>query len=80
MGVLDNLGTLASSIVAAIVMFVFAILTYFITVFVVATGAGFAGYSPSGDFVTLAAAVLVAGSIVAGASPINAIAGSEDRR
>ncbi|MFB6207490.1 MAG: hypothetical protein ABEJ05_13300 [Haloglomus sp.] len=43
----------------------------------VATGAGFADYSPSGDFVTLVVAVLAAGSIVAGASPVSAIAGED---
>ena len=78
MGVLDSLGSLAASIVAAIIMLVFAILSFFVTVFIVQMGAGFAGYSPSGDFVVLAAAIIAASAIVAGATPLGAIAGVEE--
>jgi hypothetical protein len=73
MGFLDTLRVLASSIVAAIVMLVFAILSFFVTVFIVQTGAGLAGYSPSGDFVALSAAILATGAIVAGASPFSGL-------
>ena len=73
MGVLDSFGALASGIVAAIVMLVFAILSFFVTVFIVQTGAGLAGYTPSGDFVALSAAILTTGAIVAGASPMAAL-------
>jgi len=73
MGVLDSFGALASGIVAAIVMLVFAILSFFVTVFIVQTGAGLAGYTPSGNFVVLSAAILTTGAIVAGASPMAAL-------
>lgn len=74
MGILDSFGALVSSIVAAVVMLVFAILSFFITVFIVDVGAGLAGYSPSGDFVALSAALLAAGAIVAGATPMSGLA------
>jgi hypothetical protein len=68
MGVLDSLGALASSIVAAIVMLVFAILSLFVTVFIVDMAAGIAGLEPADDFVVLAAALLASAAIVAGGS------------
>jgi len=73
MGILDSFGALVSSIIAALVMLIFAILSFFVTVFIVQTGAGLAGYSPSGDFVALSAAILATGAIVAGASPMASI-------
>ncbi|MDY6765611.1 MAG: hypothetical protein SV377_08045 [Halobacteria archaeon] len=75
MGVLDSFGGLVSGIIAAIVMLVLAILTFFVTVFIVQFGAGLAGYSPSGDFVTLSAAILSASSIVAGSTPMTGLTG-----
>lgn len=75
MGILDSFGALVSSIIAAMVMLVFAILSFFVTVFIVQTGAGIAGYSPSGDFVVLSAAILSTGAIVAGASPMTSLSG-----
>jgi hypothetical protein len=73
MGLLDSFGALVGSIVASLVLLVFAILSYFVTVFIVQAGAGLAGYSPSGDFVALAAAILAAAAIVGGASPLTAL-------
>nr|WP_254268462.1 hypothetical protein [Halorussus aquaticus] len=64
-----------SSIVAAVVMLVFAVLSFFVTVFIVQTGAGIAGFSPSGDFVVLSAAILSTGAIVAGATPMTSLSG-----
>ncbi|WP_254280681.1 hypothetical protein [Haloarcula marina] len=75
MGILDSFGALVSSIIASIVLLVFAILSFFITVFIVQVGAGLAGYSPSGDFVALSAAILATGAIVAGASPLSGLSG-----
>lgn len=77
MALLDRFGALVGSIVAVVLMLVLAVLSFFVTVFIVDVGAGLAGFSPSGDFVTLAAAVLAAGAIVAGASPLSAVAGVE---
>ncbi|MFC4447602.1 hypothetical protein [Halorussus aquaticus] len=75
MGILDSFGALVSSIVAAVVMLVFAVLSFFVTVFIVQTGAGIAGFSPSGDFVVLSAAILSTGAIVAGATPMTSLSG-----
>lgn len=73
MGVLDSFGTLAASIIAAIVMLVFAILSFFVTVFIVDVGAGVAGLSPNADFVVLSAAIIAGAAITAGATPLGAI-------
>lgn len=70
MGVLDSFGALVSSIIAAIVMLVFAVLSFFVTVFIVEVGADLAGHEPGADFITLSAAILATGAIVAGASPL----------
>lgn len=78
MGMFESLGSLAASIVAAIVMLVFAIVSFFITVFIVDAGAGFAGFSPSGDFVVVAAAILAASAIMAGATPLGALSGIDE--
>jgi len=53
----------------------FAVLSYFVTVFIVDMGAGLAGYSPSGDFIALSAAVLATGAIVAGSTPMSSLSG-----
>lgn len=69
--VTSALSDLVQSIVAFIVMIIMAIVGFYFTVFVVSTGAAFAGYSPSGDFVVLSAALLVVAAILAGGiSPI----------
>lgn len=75
MGILDSFGSLVSSIVVSIVLLVFAIVSFFITVFIVQVGAGLGGYAPSGDFVVLSAAILATGSIVAGATPMSGLSG-----
>ena len=71
MGILDSFGVLVGSIIGSIVLLVFSILSFFVTVFIVQVGAGLAGYSPSGDFVVLSAAILTTGAIVAGAIPMS---------
>ena len=60
------LGGLVENVLAGLVMLIFAILSFFVTVFVVSTGAGLAGFTPSGDFVVLSATILVASTILAG--------------
>lgn len=77
MALLDSVGDLVGSIVAVVLLLVLAILSFFVTVFIVDIGAGLAGYDPTGDFVTLSASVLTAAAIVGGASPLGAIAGVE---
>ncbi|MFD1588239.1 hypothetical protein ACFR9U_14755 [Halorientalis brevis] len=78
MGFLESFGTLASCIIAALIMLAFAILSFFVTVFIVQVGAGLAGYAPSGDFVVLSAALLATGTIVAGATPMTSLSDSSE--
>jgi hypothetical protein len=78
MGILDSFGALVSSIIASIVLLVFAIASFFVTVFIVQVGAGLAGYSPSGDFIVLSAAILATGAIVAGATPMSSLSGIQE--
>ncbi|MFC7116141.1 hypothetical protein ACFQH2_15975 [Natronoarchaeum sp. GCM10025703] len=66
MGVLDSFGSLLSSLIAASVMLLFAILSVFVTVFIVDAAASIGGLSPSDDFVLLGAALLASAAIVAG--------------
>jgi len=75
MTILDSFGGLVAGLIAALVMLVFAILSFFVTVFIVDVGANLAVDSPSPDFVTLSAAILSSGAIVAGASPMTGLAG-----
>jgi len=79
MGFLDSFGALISSIIASIVLLVFAILSFFITVFIVQVGASLAGVTPSGDFVVLSAAILATGAIVAGATPLSSLGGLDEQ-
>ena len=60
------IGALISSIIGIIVMVIVATVVFFITTFVVSTGAGLAGYDPSGDFVVLAASLIVVAVILTG--------------
>ncbi|WP_123538403.1 hypothetical protein [Halosimplex salinum] len=79
MGILDSFGALLSSIVASVVLLVFAILSFFVTVFIVQAGAGLAGYgSLEGDFIVLSAAILATGAIVAGATPMSGLGSVEE--
>ena len=66
LSVTNALGDLVENLVAGIVMLTFAILSFFVVVFVVGTGAQLAGYTPDGNFVVLSATVLVASAILAG--------------
>lgn len=66
MGIGRAFSDMASGFIAALVMLVLAIVAFFITVFVVSTGAGLAGYEPSGNFVVLSATILVAAAIMSG--------------
>lgn len=75
MSVLDSFGALVGSIIAALVMLVFAILSFFVTVFIVDAGAGLAGLDPGPDFIVLSAALLAAGAITAGSSPMSGLGG-----
>ncbi len=68
MSLTDSFGALAASIVAVIVMLVFAILSVFITVFVVDVAASLGNLEPSDDFVVLGATIIAGAAIVAGGS------------
>lgn len=60
------LGDLVQTVVTFVVLIVLATLAFYVTVFVVSTGAGLAGYDPSGDFVVLSAALLVVAALLGG--------------
>lgn len=64
--ILRVLGGLVQSVVTFVVLIVLAILAFYLTVFVVSTGADLAGYDPSGDFVVLSAALLVVAALLGG--------------
>lgn len=66
MGVLDAFGALVSAVIAAVVMLAFAILSVFITVFIVDVAAAIGGLDPDDGFVVLGATILAASAIVAG--------------
>ena len=68
MGVLDAFGSLASAIIAAIVLLAFAILSVFVTVFVVDVAAAIGGLDPDDGFVVLGATIIAAAAILAGGS------------
>ena len=77
MGILNSVGELVGSVIAVALLLVLAVVSFFVTIFIVDAGAALAGLSPADDFVTLAAAILTAGAIVGGATPLNAMAGTE---
>lgn len=66
MSVTSVLGDLVDNLVAGVVMLAFAVLSFFVTVFVISTGAALAGYQPDGNFAVLSASILVAATILAG--------------
>ena len=67
MGLVDSVGALAASIIAAIIFLVFAILSLFVTVFIVDVAAGLANLDPDEDgFVVLSAAIIAGAAIAAG--------------
>lgn len=66
MSVTRLLGGLLQTVVRFVVLIVLAIVAFYVTVFVVSTGAGLAGYDPSGDFVVLAASLLVVAALLGG--------------
>jgi hypothetical protein len=79
MGFISQFGELVGSIIAVILMLILAVISFYITVFIVQSGADIAGLSVGEEgFTVLAAAILVAAAIIAGATPLSAIAGSEE--
>ncbi|QSG03941.1 hypothetical protein [Natranaeroarchaeum sulfidigenes] len=66
MSVLNSFGALVSGLIAAAVMLVFAILSVFVTVFIVDAAAAIGGLSPSDDYVVLGATLIASAAIVAG--------------
>lgn len=66
MGFLDTFGSLASALLAGIVMLAFAILSLFVTVFVVDVAGAIAGLNPEDGFVIVGATILAGSAILAG--------------
>ncbi|MCJ7479092.1 MAG: hypothetical protein MUP63_02835 [Candidatus Nanohaloarchaeota archaeon QJJ-7] len=60
------LSDLVENIIAFFVMIILGILGFYLTVFVVTSGASLAGVSAGGDFVVISAALIVAASIIGG--------------
>ena len=59
-------GGLVQLVVTVGVLVVLAVVAFFVTVFVVSTGAELAGYDPSDDFVVLSASLLVVAALLGG--------------
>lgn len=55
---------LVENVVAGVVMLIFAVLSFFVTVSVISMGAAMAGYAPDGNFAVLSAGMLVAATIL----------------
>lgn len=68
---------LAVTALGFVMMIVLGIVAFFVTVFIIDTGAGLAGKIASGDFVVLAATILVAAAIVGGRSTTMTPVGTE---
>ena len=66
MGLLDAFGSVASALVGGLIMLAFAVLSLFVTVFVVDAAASIAGLGPGDGFVTLGATILAGSAILAG--------------
>lgn len=66
MGLLNSFGALLSALFAAIVFLAFAILSVFVTVFIVDVAASIAGMDPDEGFVVLGATIIAAAAIIAG--------------
>jgi len=62
----DRLISLADAALGFLVLIILGIVSYFVTIFVIVTGAEWANISASGDFVVLSASLLVMASILAG--------------
>ncbi len=61
------LGGLLNLVVTFAILIILGIVAFYVTVFVVSTGAGLAGYEDvSGDFVVLSAALLVVAALLGG--------------
>lgn len=69
------LGQIVGNLLAAALMIVLAVVSFFVTVFVVDVGAGLAGYGGN-EYVVLGASILAGAAIIAGGvAPIEAISG-----
>ena len=60
------LSSLGATLLRIVLLVALAVGAFYLTVFVVSTGAGLAGYAPDGNFVVLAAALLVVAVVLAG--------------
>lgn len=60
------LSGIAGNIMAAAVMLIVSILGLFITIFIVQSAAGLAGYQPSGNYIILSATLLTGFAVISG--------------
>lgn len=63
---MNVLSDIVENLVASAVMLVFAILSFFVLVFVVEAGAGIAGVQSAGGYLVLSAAIIAAAGIISG--------------
>ncbi|WP_290810756.1 hypothetical protein [Halovivax sp.] len=66
MSIASVLTGLVGTVVTIAVLVLLATLAFFVSVFVVSSGAWLAGYDPSGDFVVLSASLLVVAALLGG--------------
>lgn len=71
-------GQIANNLVAAALMIVLAVLSFFVTVFVVDAGASLAGHGDDSAVVLSAAILAGAAMIAGGAAPISAMSGVDE--
>lgn len=62
----ERAANVIESVLSFVVSIILGILAFFVTVFVVITGADLAGVTASGDFVVLSAALIVVASMLSG--------------
>ncbi|EMA33199.1 hypothetical protein [Halobiforma nitratireducens] len=74
------LGGLFASVVGIVVIGVIATIVFTVTIFVVSTGAGLAGYEPSANYVVLSAALIVVAVILTGGFTPRLSGGSGDEQ
>ena len=74
------LSGLLQTVATFIVLILLAIGSFYVTVFVVSTGAALAGYDPTGNFVVLSAALLVIAALFGGLPITSGPTGDRDAR
>ncbi len=64
---LSGFAALGFTVLAAVIFILMSVLFFFLTVWIVKVGAGFAGYTPDANWVILSAGIMSAAGILAAA-------------